>query len=109
MAAAVRSRLPARRYPLKVIQVMNQYLFEELQFAGNRQNYYEPDNSHLNCVIDRRLGIPITLSLVYLEIAARINFPMVGVGIPGHFFNPSSGRRYGDIRRSVSAGRGDVF
>ncbi|MEL6354629.1 MAG: tetratricopeptide repeat protein [Cyanobacteria bacterium J06627_28] len=85
MAAAVRSRLPKGRYPLKVIQVINQYLFDELKFAGNSQDYYNPDNSLLNCVIDRRLGIPITLSLVYLEIANRVQFPMVGVGMPGHF------------------------
>lgn len=85
MAAVVRSRLPKNRYPLKVIQIINQYLFEELKFSGNSQNYYDPDNSCLNCVLDRRLGIPITLSLVYLEIADRLAFPMVGVGLPGHF------------------------
>lgn len=85
MAADVRSRLPSNRYPLKVIQVINDYLYGELQFTGNQHDYYNPDNSCLNCVIDRRLGIPITLSLVYLEIAHRIRFPMVGVGMPGHF------------------------
>ncbi len=85
MAAVVRSRLPKGRYPLKVIQVINDYLFDELKFAGNQTDYYEPDNSHLNCVLDRRLGIPISLSLVYLEIAHRVKFPMVGVGMPGHF------------------------
>lgn len=85
MAAVVRSRLPKGRYPLKVIQVINDYLFDELKFAGNQADYYEPDNSYLNCVLDRRLGIPISLSLVYLEIAHRVKFPMVGVGMPGHF------------------------
>ncbi|MGB7088175.1 MAG: tetratricopeptide repeat protein [Phormidesmis sp.] len=85
MAADVRSRLPKGRYPLKVIQVINDYLFGELKFAGNSADYGDPDNSYLNCVIDRRIGIPITLSLVYLEIARRIRFPMVGIGMPGHF------------------------
>ena len=85
MAAEVRSRLPKNRYPLKVIQILNQYLFEEKGYTGNKVNYYDPDNSCLNRVIDRRLGIPITLSLVYLEIANRLQFPMVGVGMPGHF------------------------
>ena len=85
MAAAVRSRLPPRRYPLKVIQAINDYLFDDLQFTGNTRDYYNPDNSYLNCVIDRRIGIPISLSLVYLEIAHRLRFPMVGVGMPGHF------------------------
>lgn len=85
MAADVRSRLPKHRYPLKVIQIINHYLFDELKFSGNERDYYSPDNSCLNCVIDRKLGIPITLSLVYLEIAHRLRFPMVGVGMPGHF------------------------
>lgn len=85
MAAVVRSRLPAGRYPLRVIQTINEYLFGDLKFSGNQYNYYDPDNSFLNCVIDRRLGIPISLSLVYLEVAHRIRFPMVGVGMPGHF------------------------
>lgn len=85
MAADVRSRLPAGRYPLKVIQVINEYLFDKLKFSGNERDYDNPENSFLNCVIDRRLGIPITLSLVYLEVAHRLRFPMVGVGMPGHF------------------------
>ncbi len=85
MAAVVRSRLTTRRYPLKVIQAINDYLFTELKFTGNTTDYYNPDNSYLNCVIDRRIGIPISLSLVYLEIAHRLKFPMVGIGMPGHF------------------------
>ena len=85
MAAVVLERLPESRYPLRVIAVINQYLYEELGFAGNRQDYYDPQNSHLNQVLDRRLGIPITLALVYLAIAKRIDFPMMGIGMPGHF------------------------
>lgn len=85
MADIVRDRLPESRYPLRVIAVINHYLYEELGFVGNRQHYYDPQNSHLNQVIDRRLGIPITLALVYLAIAKRIDFPMMGIGMPGHF------------------------
>jgi len=85
MAAEVEERLPDRRYPLRTIQSINQYLYENLAFSGNKQNYYDPRNSLLNEVIDRRVGIPITLSLVYLEVARRIDFPMVGIGMPGHF------------------------
>lgn len=85
MAAEVAKRLPEARYPLRVIQTLNQYLYEELQFRGNTEDYYDPRNSYLNEVIDRRTGIPITLSLVYLEVARRVDFPMVGVGMPGHF------------------------
>jgi len=85
MAAVVRKRLPSERYPLRVVQTINQYLYEDLGFTGNTENYYDPGNSFLSKVLDRRMGIPITLALVYLEIAKRIDFPMVGVGMPGHF------------------------
>lgn len=85
MAAEVAERLPAERYPLRIIQTINQYLYDDLGFVGNTVDYYDPDNSYLNRVIDRRCGIPITLSLVYLEIAQRLDFLMVGIGMPAHF------------------------
>ena len=85
MAQEVAQKLPETQYPLKVIQIINQYLYEDLNFQGNELDYYNPRNSFLNDVIDRRTGIPITLSLIYLEIAKRINFPMIGIGMPGHF------------------------
>ncbi len=85
MASEIEERLTPERYPLRVIQTINQYLYEDLGFSGNKQDYYDPRNSFLNDVIDRRLGIPISLALVYLEIARRLNFPMVGIGMPGHF------------------------
>lgn len=92
MAAEAEERLPIERYPLRVIQTLNHYLFEDLGFTGNVAHYYDPRNSFLNQVIDRRTGIPITLSLVYLEVARRIGLPMVGVGMPGHFLiRPSLG------------------
>src|SRR5262245_36435359 len=61
------------------------YLFEDLGFAGNREDYYDPRNSLLNDVIDRRLGIPITLSLVLMEVGRRVGLAIEGVGLPGHF------------------------
>ena len=85
IAMEIEFQLPAERYPLKVIQIINHYLFEHLNFRGNRQDYYDPDNSFLHRVIERQLGIPISLSVVYLAIAKKLNFPMVGVGMPGHF------------------------
>lgn len=85
MADEVQARLPDVAYPLRVIQALNRYLFEDLGYVGNQKDYYDPRNSFLNDVIDRRTGIPLTLSLVYLEIARRIDFPMVGVNFPGHF------------------------
>jgi regulator of sirC expression with transglutaminase-like and TPR domain len=85
MAAEVSKQLPSEPYPLKILKTINHYLFETLGFQGNEQDYYDPRNSFLNEVLDRRTGIPITLSLVYLEIAHRIGFPMTGVNFPGHF------------------------
>ena len=85
IALEIELQLPEERYPLKVIQTINHYLFEHLNFRGNTQNYYDLDNSFLNRVIERELGIPISLSVVYLAIAKRVNFPMVGIGMPGHF------------------------
>ncbi len=85
IAQKIKPQLPTSRYPLKVIQVINNYLYQELGFRGNAENYYDPKNSFLNHVIDRRLGIPISLAVVYLEIAKHLNFPMVGIGMPGHF------------------------
>ncbi|MBF2006514.1 MAG: SirB1 family protein [Chlorogloeopsis fritschii C42_A2020_084] len=85
MAAELEERLPPQRYPLRIIQSINQYIYEDLRFTGNKIDYYDPRNSFLNDVIDRRLGIPISLALVYIEVARRIDFPMVGIGMPGHF------------------------
>jgi regulator of sirC expression with transglutaminase-like and TPR domain len=85
MAETIRDHLPQERYPLKTIQTINRHLFETLGFCGNRQDYYDPRNSFLNDVLERRTGIPITLSLVYLEVAQRLGFPMVGINFPGHF------------------------
>lgn len=85
MATELEERLPSSRYPLRMIQSINQYLYEELGFTGNKINYYDPRNSFFNDVIERRTGIPITLALVYMEVAKRIDFPMVGIGMPGHF------------------------
>lgn len=85
MSNELSKKLPEERYPLKIIKVINNYLFAELGYQGNRYHYYDPCNSFLSDVIDRRTGIPITLSVIYLEIAKRINFPMVGIGMPGHF------------------------
>jgi regulator of sirC expression with transglutaminase-like and TPR domain len=85
MGAEIAKRLPETQYPLKVIRIINRYLYTELQFHGNEDDYYNPRNSFLNDVIDRRTGIPITLAVIYLHIAKSIDFPMVGIGMPGHF------------------------
>lgn len=85
IAENIKANINSSFYPLQVIKAINNHLFDKLNFQGNKQDYYNPDNSYLNKVIDTGMGIPITLSVIYLEIAKRINFPMVGIGMPGHF------------------------
>jgi len=70
---------------LSGVTALNDYLFEELQFVGNRENYEDPRNSCLNEVLDRRTGIPITLSVVYMEVARRAGLQVDGINFPGHF------------------------
>lgn len=67
------------------IHTINEYLFEELGFQGNQHEYYHPGNSCLNEVLTKRVGIPISLSVVYMEIARRLGRKVHGIGLPGHF------------------------
>jgi regulator of sirC expression with transglutaminase-like and TPR domain len=71
--------------PQRTLAALNRVLFEEVPLRGNRDDYYDPRNSFLNDVLDRGLGIPITLSIVYMEVARRVGFHLSGVGMPGHF------------------------
>jgi len=85
MAAQLGSRLGNESDGRGFIRAANAYLFDELNFTGNETAYYDPRNSCLDQVLDRRVGIPITLSVVYIEIARRLGRPISGVGLPGHF------------------------
>ncbi len=85
LAAAASRRLGKGGSPLYCANTLSEYLFEEVGFRGNEEDYYDPRNSFLDEVLRRRLGIPITLSLVYIEVGKRLGLPMVGVGMPGHF------------------------
>lgn len=67
------------------VGALNRFAFEEANFHGNQKNYYDPRNSLLSCVIDDRRGIPITLSVVYMELGRRAGLEVEGVGLPGHF------------------------
>jgi regulator of sirC expression with transglutaminase-like and TPR domain len=82
-------RLGARLAPDAAVEdrviALNEFLFADLGFNGNAKDYYDPRNSYLNEVIDRRRGIPITLSVLYIEIGRRIGLPLDGVSFPGHF------------------------
>lgn len=84
-AADLRERIEPGDQSKNVLERLNRYLFEELGFVGNKGNYYEPDNSYLNRVLDRRTGNPINLCLVYLLVARRLGLPVAGIGLPGHF------------------------
>ena len=81
-AEDVRPRLTSTADP---IDVLNTYLFDQVGLKGNVDDYHNPLNNYLNQVIDRRLGLPITLSLIYTEVARRLDLPVVGIGLPGHF------------------------
>lgn len=85
MADEVRRRLFRGAAAGDVILALNQYLFEEEGFSGNTLDYYDPRNSFLNDVLERKLGIPLTLSIVYLEVGIRVGLPLCGVSFPGHF------------------------
>lgn len=78
-------RVSSRTSGEEFVELLNLYLFEELGFQGNSDDYYDPANSCLNEVLTRRLGIPITLSLVYVEIGRRLGRPIHAIGLPGHF------------------------
>jgi regulator of sirC expression with transglutaminase-like and TPR domain len=85
LAERVRDRQWDSTAPIVMLQDVSRVLFEEEGFRGNRESYYDQRNSFLNDVIDRRLGIPITLSVVYLEVGWRLGLPLHGVNFPGHF------------------------
>jgi regulator of sirC expression with transglutaminase-like and TPR domain len=85
IAGIVRSKMRSGESPLETIDSINTVLFETMGFRGNTEDYNDPRNSFFNDVLERRLGIPITLSTVYLEVARRVSLPIAGVGLPGHF------------------------
>jgi regulator of sirC expression with transglutaminase-like and TPR domain len=85
IADEISGRLDRKNRPEEIIHRINRHLFTELGFHGNTQDYYNPDNSYLNRVLDRRTGIPISLSVVYLLVAKRLGLPISGIGLPGHF------------------------
>ena len=85
MVDDLQPRIAKMHYPLKVVQEINQYLFAEQGFRGNDGDYYDPRNSFITDVLERRLGIPLSLSLVYMVICDRLGFPMDGISFPAHF------------------------
>ena len=94
MARELRGQIGSRVSGEETVKALNRYLFTEQGFKGNTKNYYELDNSYLNRVIDRRTGIPISLSAVYLLIGKRLGLPVHGIGIPGHFLVKYESEKY---------------
>jgi len=84
-AKRLRARIAPNAAAEERVLALNEFLFDDLGFSGNTENYYDPRNSYLNEVIDRRTGIPITLSILYMEIGRRVELPLEGVSFPGHF------------------------
>jgi regulator of sirC expression with transglutaminase-like and TPR domain len=85
MASELRLRIGDLSDSRQALHGMRLYLFDELNFRGNEDDYYDPDNSYLNRVLDRRLGNPISLCTVYMLLARRLKLPITGLGLPGHF------------------------
>ncbi len=85
LAKRVRNRMRSNPTARETIALLNRVLFDEEGMRGNRDDYYDPRNSFLNDVLDRKLGIPITLAVVYMDVARRVGFSMAGTGMPGHF------------------------
>jgi regulator of sirC expression with transglutaminase-like and TPR domain len=91
LAEEIKKNIVLGSDPNVSISEINKYLFTVAGFRGNDEDYYDPKNSFLNDVLDRKQGIPITLSVVYLEIANRLGLNLAGVGFPGHFMVKFSG------------------
>jgi regulator of sirC expression with transglutaminase-like and TPR domain len=85
LLARIKRRLPADASALQKLRLLNQFFFRDLNFGGNVNDYYDPDNSYLNAVLRTRRGIPITLAVLWLELAAGLGLNARGVAFPGHF------------------------
>ena len=85
MALRLRGRVAQSDPAEERILALNELLFAELRYRGNVEDYYDPRNSYLNDVLERRIGIPITLSVLYMELGRRVGLPLEGVSFPGHF------------------------
>ena len=105
-AGELRDRLDLNGDPVQILKVINEYLYRDLKFTGDERNFYDPENSYLNRVLDRRTGDMFSLSLIYLLLARRLRLPMAAIGLPGRFLC-----RYQSSRAEifVDAFRGGLF
>ena len=85
LLARLKRRIAADAGPLQKLRVLNQFFFQDLNFAGNVNDYYDPDNSYVNVVLQSRRAIPISLAVIWMELAQGLGLAAKGVGFPGHF------------------------
>lgn len=85
LLARVKRRIPADAPATHKLHILNQFFFQDLKFAGNVNDYYDPDNSYVSMVLHSRRGIPISLAVLWLELAQGLGLPARGIGFPGHF------------------------
>jgi regulator of sirC expression with transglutaminase-like and TPR domain len=100
MADRLKRRIPADAVPVQRLRWLNRYFFQELGFAGNVNDYYDPRNSYLHTVLSTRRGIPITLAVLYIELATQIGLTARGVSFPGHFLiklRMHTGKQHGEV------------
>lgn len=94
LAGELRDRLDLSGESDQILNTIGEYFSTDLKFVGDETNFYDPDNSYLNRVLDRRKGNPISLSVVYLLLVRRLRLPVVGIGLPGHFVCRYQSSRY---------------
>jgi len=100
LADKLRRRFPGDAVPVQRLRWLNRFFFQELGFAGNVNDYYDPDNSFLHRVLETRRGIPITLAILYIELATQIGLRARGVSFPGHFLvklRMNTGQQHGEV------------
>ena len=100
LADKLKRRIAVDVAPLQRVRQLNHYFFNELGFGGNVNNYYDPRNSHVHEVLARRRGIPITLAIIYVELANQVGLQAFGVSFPGHFLvklSVSQGSQLGEV------------
>ena len=100
LAVRLKRRFPADAVPVQRLRWLNRFFFQELGFAGNINHYYDPDNSYLHRVLSTRRGIPITLAILYIELASQIGLTARGVSFPGHFLiklRMATGQQQGEV------------
>ena len=85
LAARLKMRLPSDAGAMQRLRLLNRFFFQELGFAGNVNDYYDPTNSYVHNVLQTRRGIPITLAVLYVEIATQVGLTACGISFPGHF------------------------